>query len=880
MPLAPGTKLGPYEIFSSLGHGGMGEVYRARDAKLARDVAIKVLPQALASDPECMIRFEREAKLLASVSHANIASVYGFEESEGIGALVMELVDGPTLAERLKSGPLPVDDVLPVAKQITEALECAHERGIIHRDLKPANIKLLADGTVKVLDFGLAKVLEDDGSTPDISTSPTISRMATRAGIILGTAGYMSPEQAKGKSVDRRTDIWAFGCVLFEMLTATGTFDGETVTDVLASVVMKEPDWARLPVSTPLRIRELLRHCLKKDPKQRLQSIGDARIAIDETIQEPRDGATPQLAPVHYRTRWLSVLPWIFAVSFAGATLWFLFPHSPPLPPSPPIVALLASGVNIDDPKISPDGTAVAYDDGAKLWIRNFRDLEPHPIDGTEGGHDPFWSPDSKSLGYFRENEIRRISVSGGPSNLICNLGSGEAQAEATWGADDRVVFSMFPSSLFEVSALGGQPKLLAKADPSKDEYLLRSPHFLSDGKTLLMIVRRPGSGFRLDTIAVQSETDRHVILQIPGARLLGPVPSERTGHILFYEIAPNNGIWAVPFSYSKLKVTGQPFLVRSKANSISASLEGSIVYLAGVDDSPSGLVWIDRIGKVGHIFGSAKPNMRQASVNHAGNQVAVVSVENRWSIWIQDPIRNLATNPASGFYSATSPAWTRDDKNIVFSCQETSESPQGLCIAASDGSSKPKLLVAGPQPRTLTLTPDGRIALFSNRDDQGRYDIFSVPLIEGAKPEPLLISSASQLGPQFSPDGHYIAYQSDESGRYEIYVRPFPKGDAKWMISTNGGLSPKWNPSGRELFFVEGDKLMAAPVEIQPSFRAGIPVALFSAREAHVSLTRLTEPLYDVAPGGARFVAVGRPEDGHRRVVYEQNWIAQLDRK
>jgi len=603
-------------------------------------------------------------------------------------------------------------------------------------------------------------------------------------------------------------------------------------------------------------------------------------IAIDEAIKEPLDGTPQQIAATQHRVRWLSVLPWILAVTSTVVSMWLLFSHQSPPTSLPEVAAVIATGSRIEDPQIAPDGTAVVYDDGANLWIRNFRELEPHAIEGTEGGHDPFWSPDSKSFGYFRENEIRRVSVTGGPSSLICNIGSADATFEATWGSDERVVFSVFGAGLFEVSALGGQPKLLSKADPSRDEYLLRSPQFLSDGKTLLMIIRRPGTGFRLDTIAVQSRNDRRIVLQIPGAALLNPVPSEKTGHILFFELRPNAGIWAVPFSFSKLQATGKPFLVRSKANSLSASSDGNIAYLAGVSDTPDELVWIDRLGKVAKNFGSPEPIMREAIVSHSGNQVAVISVQDKLSIWIQDSLRNLATNPASGFYSASSPVWTPDDKNIIFSCLETSESPQGLCIVPSDGSKKPKLLISGPQPRTLTLSPDGRMALFSNRDDQGRYDIFSASLSESAKAEPWLVSTASQLAPQFSPDGHYVANQSDESGRYEVYVRPFPSGDAKWMISTNGGLSPKWNSSGRELFFVEGDKLMAAPVELGPSFRAGIPVALFSAREAHVSLTLLTEPLYDAAPGGQRFVAVARPNGGPRSVVYEQNWLAQPDRR
>jgi serine/threonine protein kinase len=886
MTLASGSKLGPYEIVGPLGAGGMGEVYRARDKKLGRDVAIKVLPREFAADPARMARFEREAKLLASLNHANIASIYGFEDADGIGWLVMELVDGPTLAERILQGPLPLDEALLIARQIAEALEYAHERGIVHRDIKPANMKLSTDGAVKVLDFGLAKAIEGDPASSDISTSPTISRMATQAGIILGTAAYMSPEQAKGKPVDRRTDLWAFGCVLFEMLIGKTAFGGETVTDVLAAVVMKDPDWSKLPASTPPRIREVLERCLKKDQRQRLQSMGDARITIEEFLSGNTESTSSQLAPTRSPALWLSMLPWALLTLLAGFISWLFFEHKSASSAPGAVTAALVSGPDLSDPSFSPDGNVVAYEKEGKLWIRSLRDLESHPIEGTEGGHGPFWSPDSRSIGFFRESEIRRISLLSGQSSLVCPLPTGGSGNEGTWGAEDRIVFSMIPEGLFEVSAQGGQPELFTKADRAKDEFVLRAPHFLSDGKTLLMIVRRPGPGIRLDTVAVQSGRKRQVVLQIPDSFLFKAVSSEKTGHLLFYEVRPNPGIWAVPFSFSALKVTGQRFLVRQKASSFSVSLEGNLVYLSGVNDGPSELSWVDRSGKILGSFGSLKNEIRQPTVSPEGHRVAVMNVGENWSVWVQDSIRNTATNLTTSLYFAASQAWTSDGKRLVFSCQDTAKSPFGLCTASPDGSAPPKpilVLPMGPNPLYLTLSPDNSTALYSAREAFRSHNIFiwSVSLRAGAKPEPFQVTPAIQLSPQFSPDGHFVAYQSDESGRFEVYVRPFPPGDAKWTISTNGGTAPKWNSSGHELFFVEGEKLMAVPVESRPSFKLGLPVQLFSGGTVHASLQDvISGALYDPAPGGQRFVVIRQSDIGPRSIVFAQDWLAAQEKK
>ncbi len=448
MPLATGSRLGPYEILALVGSGGMGEVYRARDAKLGRDVALKVLPEAFARDAERMARFQREAKVLASLNHPNIASIYGLEDSSTTHALVMELVEGPTLADRIKSGPIPISEALPIAKQMCEALEYAHERGIVHRDLKPANVKVTGDDAVKVLDFGLAKALEGDASSIDIANSPTVSRMATQAGVLLGTAAYMSPEQAKGKAVDRRADIWAFGCVLYEMLTGKMAFGGESVTDTLAAVIRAEPDWSRLPVGTPIRVRVLLQRCLQKDPKQRLRDIGDARISLDEVLSGTPEASLPGAAGI-FAPLWRHALPSVVAVlAIALVVLGWAYQRALHAPASaqllryqifPPEKASFGTAL-----ALSPDGrhlafTATGQDGRTRLWVRDLDTLASRPLPGTENATDPFWSPDSRFLGFPTGNELERIDISGGAPQTICYL-PGLSYGGA-WNQDGVIVF-------------------------------------------------------------------------------------------------------------------------------------------------------------------------------------------------------------------------------------------------------------------------------------------------------------------------------------------------------------------------------------------------------------------------------------------------------
>ncbi len=883
MPLPAGVKLGQYEIISPLGAGGMGEVYRVRDTRLDRDVALKVLPEALTSDAELMGRFEREAKVLASLNHPNIAAIYGVEDSTEPPALVMELVEGPILSERIADGAILVDEALIIARQIAEGLEYAHERNVIHRDLKPANIKVNEDDAVKILDFGLAKVLESDPVSVDNLISSTSHGLVTETGTILGTAPYMSPEQAKGKLVGRRTDIWAFGCVLFEMLSGKRAFRGDTMAETLAAILKQEPDWSELPAATPAPIVDLLRRCLRKDPAKRLQAIGDARVVIEELLAGNSLEIAP--APPHPQSRLhiiAVILPWTLLALCLLACAWLISKRRSTPPAPSRLAAVLFSGQAVESPVISPDGRFVAFVDQRKLWVRSIDDLQPRSLDGAGDVSSPFWSADSQSIGYFRDNaELRRVSVQGGgPSNLICTLPSARAFLGATWGASDRIIFSVIPDGLFEVSAQGGKPVLFAKPDVTKDELFLRDPHFLPDGKSVLMIVRRPGPGVRLDTIAVQSDGSRNVILQIPGAQLREVFASPQTGHILFEEDRPNFGIWAVPFDFRALKTTGSPFLVRARAVKPSVSRTGDMVYLSGVLPEEGQLSWVDRDGKNVRAFGRPMIDMRSPAVSPDGQRVAAAADNEKYDVWVADTVRDTVTNLTWSLSNANAPAWLPSGQQIAFSCQTSAASANGICTAPADGSRTPSQIISGITPVGLSVARDGHLAIFASRNAQNNYDISTIALEPGAKPQPFLTTHDNEFSPRLSPDGRFVAYQSDESGRYEVYVRPYPSGDARWTISNNGGTTPRWNGSGTELFYLEGVKLMAVPVSIYPGFSPGMPQELFSGQDIDSAMIKFDESLYDAAPDGKRFVVVRSSQTGTPSIVAQQNWFAEFSHK
>ena len=897
MRLAAGSKLGPYEILAPLGAGGMGEVYRARDTRLARDVALKVLPEALAHDPERRARFQREAQVLASLNHSNIAALYGLEESAGVLALVMELVAGPTLAERLKSGSIPLDDALPIAKQIAEALEAAHERGIVHRDLKPANIKVTPEGKVRVLDFGLAKALDTEVSASNISNSPTLTQAATQAGVILGTAAYMSPEQAKGKSVDRRADIWAFGCVLYEMLMGRQVFEGETVSDVLASVLKTEPDWAALPPALPPQIPNLVRRCLRKDPKARLQSIGDARIAIEEALSgapEISEAGLPREAADGSRKPLLRWGPWMLAGSLAVALgLALLLALRRPAQMGPHPLKRFAIGLHategfaglesLETPllALSPDGKNLVYVGHqaatTMLVLRALDRLEETPIAGTEGASDPFFSPDSQWIGFFADGKLKKISIQGGAPITICD---GPSDRGASWALDNTIVFSpTFTSGLLRVSVAGGAPQPIISPDPGKGERTYRWPQVLPDGKTALYTIGMAASPAYYDDapIAVVSlETGRsHVVVQ--GASMARYVAS---GHLVY---ARAGALFAVPFDLRRGEVVGVAVPIlggvwgvpESGAAHFAVSDDGSLAYIPGrVQAEVGNLVWVDRKGNVQPLPVPAQSYLRPR-LSPDGKRVAVgIGPAGGGDVWVYSlEGKTLTRLTFDGRYNY--PVWSPDGKHVAFG---TNKGLERIQWKAADGSAPGEPLSTGSvQQIPESWTPDGELLAFSQFGQGTRGDIWLLPVKGDRKPRPFLQTVANEYGPAFSPDGRWLAYVSEESGRNEVYVQTFPGPGGKWEVSTEG-RDPVWSRNGRELFYRAANNFMVVSVEILPTFSAGQPRLLFQKNFAYAR--DLTSD-FDVSPDGQRFLMIQNAagESAPTQIDVVLNWFDELHR-
>jgi Tol biopolymer transport system component len=874
MPLSPGTSLGSYQILDPLGAGGMGEVYRARDTKLKREVALKVLPELFANDAQRMARFEREAQVLASLNHAHIAHIHGLEEANGIRALVMELVEGPTLSARIAQGPIPSEEALPVAKQIAEALEYAHERGIIHRDLKPANIKLTADGQVKLLDFGLAKALEGETGQADISTSPTISAAATRAGVLLGTAGYMSPEQAKGKAVDRRADIWAFGCVLYELLAGQPVFDGETITDTLAAVVRAEPDWTRLPQKTPTRARELLRRCLTKDPKQRLQAIGEARIALDATIANAPDEAAAPVGAAQTKPTWRRALPW--AVASIAAVLAIAFSALYWRAKQPELRQVMQASLLLPEPlagvfsanpgspiALSRDGSLLAFAGSSagkppQLYLRQLDQQLATPIPGTEDGVQPFFSPDGQSVGFFANSKMRRVSLHGGPAIPLCDA---PIPHGASWASDDTIIYAPnLGSGLMHISSAGGAPQKLTTADVKGKELSHRWPQVLPGNKAVLFTVQMMTQATYDDArIAVLSmETGKWRTL-LDGGSYARYVPS---GHIVY---ARAGALMAVPFDVGRLQVTGLPAPVQEGVITTAATSGGAeydvaesglLAYVPGSARPPDrSLVWVDRHG-VGKEL-SAPPNIYVTPrISQDGKRLAVqILSSGSQDVWIYDLGRNTLTRFTFGNEGAL-PLWTPDSRRIVYRSRVPNLS---FLTKLADGSGAEETLFGrdfdDPSATPYSVSPDGKILLFGRLSSGGALGIYAISLDGSGKVQPFLQATFNQSNAQFSPDGHWVVYTSNESGRDEVYVQPFPGPGGKWMISTEGGNYPMWARSGREIFFRSEDKMMSAPAETQPTFKTGTPRMLFRGGN-YLGLGN-----YDVAPDGQHFLMINEKQ-------------------
>ena len=808
MALAPGTSLGHYNVSALIGEGGMGEVYQARDTKLDRDVALKVLPEAFTSDPDRLARFEREAKVLASLNHPNIGSIYGLEEDDGVKALVLELIEGPTLADRIAKGPIPVDEALPIAKQIAEALEAAHEAGVIHRDLKPANIKVREDGTVKVLDFGLAKALDPSPST-DPDQSPTLTAAATQMGVIMGTAAYMAPEQASGKPVDKRADIWAFGAVLFEMLTGRRPFTGDDVAKTLAHVIAIAPDWSSLPDNVPPLMGTFLRGCLKKDPTQRVRDIGDVRLALTGTLDievtpSPSSTAAPG-ASWWQRLVPLAVVTVVIVVvaSLAG---WSFRPTEP-RPVTRFSYDLPANHVLRGTTRavlaVSPDGRRFAYNTSQGVHLRSLDALEGQLLPGTEGMlESPVFSTDGLSLAYATapDGRLLRLALSGGAPVV---LGDGRRPTALSWEADGTILLAD-DEGIMRVSANGGTPDLIV---PAEEGERLDTPRLLPDGDSILFTVGGSATGgggrARDAQIAVQSTTTGVRTVLMPGA----DASYVSTGHLVY---ALDDGLFGVAFDADTLTVLGGAVslvqgVVRatySASANYAISDDGTLFYLAGTSATSSLLAWVDRTGTV-NLIETVPPNQYTTPrLSPNGGRLLVVAEGDAWTYDLASGRANPETTDGSVTIYAD---WAPSGTDVAYSSSRGGGGiGQDIWIQPADGSGAPRQLTAyeGGAIHLESWSPDGRMVAGHQHPGSGLTNLLMIPT-DGADTEPVIwlerqFEDASAV---FSPDGRYVAHVSDQSGEREVYVRPFLGPGGQETVSVGGGDEPAWAASG-ELFY------------------------------------------------------------------------------
>jgi serine/threonine protein kinase/Tol biopolymer transport system component len=883
MSLYAGNRIGEYEVIALIGAGGMGEVYRARDTKLNRDVALKVLPAAFTSDVDRLARFEREAQVLALLNHPHVAAIYGLEESNGIRALVMELVEGPTLAERIDEQAMALEEALPVAKQIAEALEYAHEKGIIHRDLKPANVKLSADGNVKVLDFGLAKALEEQAPVGNSSVSPTLTLEGTRAGVILGTAAYMSPEQARGAAADKRADIWAFGCVLYEMLAGKSVFHGETTSDILAAVLKSEPDWSALGTTTPLAIRNLIRRCLVKDRKQRLQAIGEARIVLEESPSQ----AAPTEGPPAQRP-----IPWIAATAVATIALAVLalvhFREKPAVPelvrfPIPaPEKSTFFSGAYV-----SPDGRRIAFSasgpDGRNfLYIRALDSFESRPLAGTEGYLvPPLWSPDSRFIAFWVAGKLKKVEASGGPPQTLCDVAG--VWRGGAWSREGVIIFGTASHGLMQVSDTGGAASPLTNLDSTRTESFHGWPTFLPDGRHFIYVRSSSDetSGLFLGSLDAKPEQQSFKRLVAAGsfaayAPAKPGASNSSVGDILFVR---EGSLMAQAFDAQRLELSGEAVPIADELNDtgvpqFSVSTTGVLAYRAGgpgVGGPTTQLTWFDRTGKAlgtvgeeGHYNTVAlSPDGARVAFSRSGRQVHFLRGGGGLpytDLWVHEFTRNTSTQLTFGAGVNWMAVWSSDGRRIVFASNR--DGNFNLYQKDSSGAGKEDLLLkTGETKFPYDWSPDGRFVLFSSPVTPGqKSDLWFLPLTgDNRKPVLYLQTAASESKARFSPDGRFVAYTSDASGMNDVYVQPFPEASGgKWKIGS--GYQPYWRRDGKELFYISTDsKLMAVDVTTNPAFKAGIPKALFPAPiwGPPMFVTR-----YDVTADGKKFlINTLRPE-------------------
>ncbi len=904
MTLKTGTKLGPYEILSPLGAGGMGEVYLANDSKLDRQVAIKVLSESMTRDQERVARFEREAKLLASLNHPNIAVIHGFDDSEGTRFLVMEYVEGETLGGHIKNGPIAVEDALDIAKQISEALEAAHEQGMIHRDLKPANVMIREDGTIKVLDFGLAKAMAEESPGSVAADSPTITANYTRPGVILGTAAYMSPEQARGRPLDKRTDIWSFGIMLYECLTGVPLFQGETANDSIGAILHKDPDWSLLPPDTPPTIQLLLRRCLTKDRKRRLHDIADARIELENALVDPTSTSLGLAqAALDVRRRWIPswrgsvVIAMIVVLAAVGG--WLAKPQPKD---SAPVVRLsaeipegqvLTSNTSLPLVAISPDASMLAYtattNTGTRMYLRHMHQQEAVALANTNDADSPTFSPDGRWIAFAQQGKLKKMSVSGGSAQTICDASQLRG---AHWGVNDTIAFAPTRrSGIWIVSAEGGTPKKATDLGPDPGPASHRWPQLLPDGRTILFTDTDNEDDYtaaRIEAVSIGS-SERKVLVE--GAMYARYVP---TGHLVFVR---SGVLMAVAFDPVSVEIIGPeaPVLENLRvdltmgAGQYSFSDNGVLVYLSGTEDSRlTELVWVDRTGKIK----PASQHSRDAfshSLSPDGSKIAwalVTGIGTSADIWVLEIKRDMLTRLTFDDGNETAPIWSPDGSWIYFDSDRVHGVAE-IYRRKADGSGDAERLTTAENPQTpIAVSPDGNTLVFSESLGTGG-EIMLLHMDQEHSVEPFLKTPFGEWGPAVSPDGTLIAYTSNETSIFELYIRRFPSGTGRVKISPGLGISPKWSPDGTELFYTDdGSKFFSVAIEVKddvvipsiPKLMFELPQGVYATRE----VAAWTD-IFSVAPDGQRFLFGTRPDltraaQNNPSVVI--NWFKELQEK
>ena len=863
-----GSRLAQYEIVGHLGTGGMGEVFQATDTRLGRSVAIKFLPEAFAHDAERVGRFEREARVLASLTHSNIATIHGIDEANGRKFLVMELVAGETIADRLARGPIPLEDALPLAKQLADALEAAHDKGIVHRDLKPANIKITPDGQVKVLDFGLAKAVDTtqgSGLTAqgNLSNSPTMTTpAATAMGVVLGTAAYMSPEQAKGRPTDRTTDMWAFGCVLYEMLTARPVFEGESIGEILGSIFKTEPDWTRLPADTPASVRRLLRRCLQKDRALRLKDAGDARLEIVEAHADAVPTTAAAAPSRRERLAWIAAVVLLAAVAGVMAATGFRTPPAPAevrldiaMPPSPTPAGIA----------VSPDGKRIVFrGERQQLWVRSFDSTTANPLAGTTDGNRPFWSADSQSIGFFAESKLRRIAADGGQARDLANA---FLPRGGTWNRDNVILFVPRPNSpIMKVSSTGGEATPVTTVGPEHLGHY--APQFLPDGRHFLYYVMGSPDTNGVHVGDLSSSETRHV-LKTESAAVYA------SSSLLYLR---QGELVAQPFDPDRLTTTGDAVVVArgvagsSDTPAIAAADGGPIVFRAasggGGGTARSHFAWFDRSGKeIARVGEPVTGFGRSPSLSPDGRHVAYTRVltPGQADIWLLETNRGVLSRFTFEKGDDLTSVWSPDGGRIVFGSNRRDSTVNDLYEKRlADAAGSEQLLLTGDQSKSATdWSRDGNYLLYSSVDPKSNSDIWAMRMngdrpsegsgrpepVEGRKPFPVVQTDFQEGGAVFSPDGRWIAYQSNKSGRPEIYLQPFPGPGAEVQVSTTGGSLARWRRDGKEIFYIgPDDRLMAVSIRPAPTGSTpelATPVTLFQANTDN----------YSVAPDGQRFL-------------------------